>query len=196
MGGRLWKSKRSQSTVELGLVISVFIGLLLSYIDYAQIFFYKQNIQHAIREAGRFATTGNVLTNSSGPLSSSFVTSTNISRLESVRRVFFSNCLIATNSAFNWSQVVLVSWPGFNNATQAVPNYGPGIQEDYLRIQVVYPIKLISPFSMILIAKDFNPVNAPTSYTTIVESVFVNEKFFFQYVTNYSPSEPLGNLLP
>jgi hypothetical protein len=183
--------------VELAFVIIIFLGLLLSFVDFAQVIFFKQNFQHSLRETGRFATTGNVLTNSDGTTTqSSFQPGTNISRLESIRQTFFTNCLVQNGNNITWSNVVVVSWPGTNSATQQNPNYGPGIAADYLRVQVIYPIKLICPLSQLFvtyIANGYDPANIRTIYTTVVESVFVNEKFYFNTVSYYA-NEPMGTL--
>src|SRR5471030_3128661 len=50
-----------QTTVEFALICLPFFALLFAIIDYAQIYFYENALQNAMREAARFATAGSII---------------------------------------------------------------------------------------------------------------------------------------
>jgi len=54
---------RGQSLVEMALVLPMFLLLVCAVVDFSHIFYSEMTIQNALREAGRFATTGNHLMN-------------------------------------------------------------------------------------------------------------------------------------
>ena len=61
-GGRGHAQQRAgQSSVELALVLPLFVLLAFGVIDFGRLFFTQLTVQHAMREAGRFAVTGNKL---------------------------------------------------------------------------------------------------------------------------------------
>src|SRR5476651_1617429 len=58
-----YKSRRKdgQVTVEFALVCIPFFAILFAIIDYAQIYFYENSLQNAMREAARFGTAGRII---------------------------------------------------------------------------------------------------------------------------------------
>jgi Flp pilus assembly protein TadG len=52
---------------ESALVLPVFVLLVFGLIDFGRLLFTHMTLQHALREAGRFAVTGRHLTDASGP---------------------------------------------------------------------------------------------------------------------------------
>src|SRR5436309_15897288 len=50
-----------QATVEFAVVVPLFVLLVFGVIDFGRLFFTQMTVQHAMREAGRFAVTGNHL---------------------------------------------------------------------------------------------------------------------------------------
>jgi len=48
-----------QSIVEFALAVTVFLTLLFASIDFGYLFFVKVTLQNAVRQAGRYAITGN-----------------------------------------------------------------------------------------------------------------------------------------
>jgi hypothetical protein len=176
---------RAQTTVEFALILWPFFIILFACCDYAQIYFYEHSIRHALREAGRFATTGKVLmTNTTGstPIMSGYVGSNYISRQESIRRWFHTNSVIAVPLA----DIDIVSWPTPPNYTntEISPAQGPGYANDYVKISVYYPIQLITPVSRMLFSNGV--------YHLTVSSIFLNEpsKNFITYTNRYT-AEPL-----
>jgi Flp pilus assembly protein TadG len=72
---RFW-SRRAQSLVESALVIPLFFLLVFAILDLGRLYFVQVTLQHAMRQAGRFAVTGNRLTDPS--------TGNNLSRVDSI----------------------------------------------------------------------------------------------------------------
>src|SRR5476651_655458 len=50
-----------QTTVEFALICIPFFVILFAIIDFAEIYFYENSLQNALREASRFATSGRVI---------------------------------------------------------------------------------------------------------------------------------------
>ena len=102
------RAVRAQTTVEFALICLPFFALLFAIIDYAQIYFYENSLQNAMREAARFATAGSIIqatsggnpvyeTNSSGIVVPQAITDSSgreASRNECIRYWFLSNCVI------------------------------------------------------------------------------------------------------
>lgn len=112
VGGRLG----GQVTVEFALICIPFFAILFATIDYAQIYFYENSLQNAMREAGRFATAGRIvqLKNPDGSIVYQTVNGVTVpkaindslgreaSRNECIRYWFQSNCIFyvpPTNSS-------------------------------------------------------------------------------------------------
>ena len=57
---------RGQSSVEFAMVGLLFFSLVIAMMNYAWIFFAKMNVQQAMDDGGRFASTGNHLTTKTG----------------------------------------------------------------------------------------------------------------------------------
>ncbi|MEM1058948.1 MAG: TadE/TadG family type IV pilus assembly protein [Verrucomicrobiota bacterium] len=178
--------------MEFSLILWPFLLLLLATCDYAQIYFYDSSLRHALRAAGRFASTGQakpftidgqqVFDVDGNPIleTSVYNPPLNMSRNESIRRVFRNVCRIKT---LKDADIDIVSWPGTNDATEASPNVGPGLEEDRVRIRVSWPLGLITPVAPLL--------NDQGQYTITVEAIFRNEPSdFFQDFTNKYPNEP------
>ncbi len=114
---------RGQTTVEFALICLPFFAILFGIIDFAQIYFYENSVQNALREAARFATAGRIIqsTNSSG--APEFITNSSgvvvpkaindssgreASRNECIRYWFLSNCVLGN---FPLSNIVITSAP-------------------------------------------------------------------------------------
>ena len=57
---------RGQSSVEFAAVGLLFFALVVAVMNYSWIFFAKMNVQQAVDDGGRFASTGNHLTTKTG----------------------------------------------------------------------------------------------------------------------------------
>jgi Flp pilus assembly protein TadG len=96
--------------VEFALICIPFFAILFAIIDFAQIYFYENSMQNALREAARFATAGMVIqatnpdgslafeTNSSGVTVPKAITDSEgreASRNECIRYWFYTNCVLS-----------------------------------------------------------------------------------------------------
>lgn len=71
------RARHGQSLVEFAMVVPLFFLLVFGITDFGRLFYIHETLQHALREAGRFAVTGQNLT-----------VGTNVySRVESIRAV-------------------------------------------------------------------------------------------------------------
>lgn len=61
-GGR----RAGQSLVETALTFTIFMLLVFGVLDFARLFYVHLTMQHALRVAGRYAATGNHLTDTGG----------------------------------------------------------------------------------------------------------------------------------
>jgi TadE-like protein len=95
---------KAQATVEFALVLVPFFAILFAIIDYANVYYYDNSLQNALREAARFATAGRVIqtnnlyeVNGQGvevPEAINDTSGREASRNECIRYWFQSNCVI------------------------------------------------------------------------------------------------------
>jgi hypothetical protein len=127
---------RGQSTVEFALIILPFFAIFFALVDYAQIYFYENSLQNALREATRFATAGTIIpqTNAQGEV---FETNDGVivpkaipdsqgreaSRYGSIRMWFQSNCVISV-PATNIQIVSASALPGSPPVIETNPATG------------------------------------------------------------------------
>jgi len=166
------RGKSGQSTVEFALIVLPLFIIIFAIIDYAQIYFYENALQNAMREASRFATAGSVIQDMSNGIPQTELTngvtvpeaipdpnepSREASRYECIRYFFQSNCVI--NIPTNDIQVVsATALPGAppvtaTNAgvvtlmedTTTVANDGPGNANDYIQVTATYSLHTITP---------------------------------------------------
>src|SRR5580704_3239666 len=60
------RSRSGQSMVEFALVAPLFFLLVFGITDFSRLFFTEETLQYAVREAGRYAVTGQHATDSNG----------------------------------------------------------------------------------------------------------------------------------
>src|SRR5271154_3878115 len=65
--GKLMRSRRAQSLVEFAMVAPLFFLLVFGITDFGRLFFTQETLQFALREAGRYAVTGQQMADSSNP---------------------------------------------------------------------------------------------------------------------------------
>src|SRR5277367_6195772 len=112
-----------QTTVEFALICLPFFAILFAIIDFAQIYFYENSCQNALREAARFATAGSIIqsVNSSGvaqyetnslgivvPKAINDSEGREASRNECIRYWFLTNCVL---QGVPLSNIVITSAP-------------------------------------------------------------------------------------
>ncbi|MCE0484216.1 MAG: pilus assembly protein [Methylacidiphilales bacterium] len=99
---------RGQTTVEFALIVLPFFAILFAIIDYAQIYFYQNSLQNAMRETARFTTAGRIIQAYNSDGTPAYETNNGVampkaingpsgeaSRYTCSRWWFMSNCIIA-----------------------------------------------------------------------------------------------------
>jgi len=206
------RRRKAQATVEFSLIALPFFIILFATIDYAQIYFYKNSLQNAMREACRFATAGNIiqLYDSSGnplyetnngitmPEAIQDTAGREASRNECIRYWFQSNCII---HALPISNIVITSAPSLpgqpptiasdgvtllqTNGSAALP--GPGNINDYVQVTATYTVQTITPLFSYLGGYG----RGPNQYPCIASAIVKNEPAILNFLhTNMYPGEP------
>jgi hypothetical protein len=186
---------RAQTTVEFSLICLPFFALLFAIVDYAQIYFYKNSLQNALRESTRFATAGRIIqacdslgnpitTNVDGvsmPVAINDTGGVEASRYECIRWWFLSNCVIHIPI----SDITVTSAPTLPGLpptvssdgttlllTNGAPaNYGPGAANDYIQVTAVYHLNTITPLFTYLGGYSHEGINSyPVRVTAIVKN--------------------------
>ena len=151
-GSNFSKQRAGQATVEFALVLPLFVLLAFGVADFGRLFFTQMTVQHAMREAGRFAVTGNHLQNPK--------TVKDLSRVDSIIQV-------AENAAagIDVSGVEISSVEGGKKGEGRAGGHG-----DTVTITITVNLKLITP----IIAQFFSPDGV---YTFTASTTFKNEPF-------------------
>ena len=144
-----------QALIEVALSLSIFLLLAMGTVDFAFMFNNKLTLQNAVRQAGRYAITGNCIMGANG---------CSLSRLNSIYQTL-ENYSAGLLNANNVSSDVTISC---SNGGGGCPNPAGGPQ-DIVTIQVHYPYNFLTP----LIAPFFH--NQPL--TIKVSASFTNEPF-------------------
>jgi hypothetical protein len=210
-GGRT----RGQTTVEFALIALPFFIIIFAIVDYAQIYFYENALQNALREATRFATAGSIiqLTNSSGPV---YETNNGVvepkaindsqgreaSRYGCIRMWFQSNCIInvPTNTVMVVSASALPGAPPVTstnstngvvqlmNSTTTAATDGPGNANDYVQVTATYTLHTITPLASFF--KGGWSRQGMNTYPVRVSAIVKNEPALLNFDhTNMYPSE-------
>jgi Flp pilus assembly protein TadG len=119
--GRTVRARSGNSMVEFALVAPLFFLLVFGILDYGRLFYVQQTLQYAMRQAGRYAVTGQKTTGST--------------RVASIIQV-------AENAAAG-----LINSGNINNisiTSGSFTNYAGGPSEE-MTISMVTNLKLISP---------------------------------------------------
>lgn len=142
-----------QSLVEVAISLSIFLLLILGTIDFGYLFSTKVTLQNAVRQAGRYAITGQCITGADGSTCAQ-------SRYNSIVQTLENNSLGLLSSS---NIAITCTDEGGGCPNQAG---GPG---DIVHITVNYPYKFMT-----------GPIGAffpGKSYTINVSSAFTNEPF-------------------
>lgn len=152
---------KGQSAVEFAIVSLLFFFLIFAVIDYAYVFFAQINIQQAVDDGGRFASTGNHTSVTTGG------TTTTLSRLTSIEDyiqneisvpgIDVSKALVVCDQSGNG---------GCNNTSGTAPAGNPG---DMVTISLTTSLGLTTA----MLAKLFTGGN----YTFTASTTFQNEPF-------------------
>ncbi len=147
---RTSRAVRGQSLLEMALVLPMFLMLVCAVVDFSHVFYVEMTLQNALREAGRFASTGNHLAdpNNAGQ---------NLSRVNSIIATAQQAAPGFTFNSINVSSV----------AGGAGSAGGPG---DIVTISMSSSVPMLTP----IIAPFFKPNGA---YNFTVSVSFKNEPF-------------------
>jgi Flp pilus assembly protein TadG len=145
------KSSSGQSLVEFALIAPLFFLLIFGVLDFGRLFFSQMTLQHALREAGRYAVTGRRLSGTDPKTGQAYT------RVGSIKQ-------IAENAAsgLNVTSISISSVQGGNGSAG-----GPG---DTFTVSLTTNLKLITP----IIGQFFGPNG---TYTFTVSTTFKNEPF-------------------
>ena len=150
--GRALRSRSGQSLVEFALVAPLFFLLVFGITDFGRLFFTQETLQFALREAGRYAVTGQHMANPDPKVGG------NLSRVASIKAIAQQNAI-----GIDVSKIV-VSSGGVSDFAG-----GPG---DTVVVSLATDLKLITP----MIGRFFG---SDQTYHFTVQTVFRNEPFDF-----------------
>jgi hypothetical protein len=203
--GRCSGGKRGQSTVEFALIVLPLFIIIFAIIDYAQIYFYENALQNALRESTRFATAGSVIQMTNGGIAqydTNFGVATpkaindsegrEASRYACIRYFFQSNCVILmpTNAVQVISATALPGAPpvtatnasgyvtlieGTSGSTNVAANDGPGGADDYVQVTATYTLHTITPLFGYLNGFQRGQNGNPDYYPVRVSAIVKNE---------------------
>jgi Flp pilus assembly protein TadG len=145
------KASRGQTFLEFAIVAPLFFGLMFALFDFGRLFFVQMNLEQAVFEAGRYASTGNHLANPNSP-------GQNLSRVNSIISIAqqAADSLGATLSSINISSI--------NGGAGSAG--GPG---DTVTVAVTASLPLMTP-----LVGQFFPGGA---FTFTSSATFKNEPF-------------------
>lgn len=169
---RLSVPHRGQTTVEFALICLPFFIILFAIVDFAEIFFYENAMQNALRESCRFATAGSIIPKrdaNGNPIFTNTAAGYSVgvaidgkygeaSRNECIRDWFHSNCVLQNVPDSNIVIVSASTLPGVEARTTTngglvslvamdggPPTKGPGQINDYVQITANFQVHTITP---------------------------------------------------
>jgi Flp pilus assembly protein TadG len=151
--------KRGQSAVEFAIVGGLFFFLILAVLNYGWLFFAQMNVQQAIDDGGRFASTGNHTTVTTGGVQ------TTLSRMQSIIDTV-QNEISVPGINVQSNLVVCSDLGGCSNAGGSAPAGGP---EDTVTMTLTTSLPLFTPVLASLFSGG--------AYTFTASTTFKNEPF-------------------
>jgi Flp pilus assembly protein TadG len=149
--GQALRSRSGQSLVEFALVAPLFFLLVFGITDFGRLFFTQETLQFALREAGRYAVTGQQMVDPNNA-------NAHLSRVDSIKAIAKQKAI-----GIDVSNITVSSPQG----GLATPSGGPG---DTVVVSLTTNLKLITP----MIGRFFGPSQ---TYTFTVQTTFRNEPF-------------------
>jgi Flp pilus assembly protein TadG len=142
--GRVGKGERGSAFVEFALVAPILLLLMFGVLDFGRLFFTQLTLQHALREAGRFAVTGNKLPSPGGG-------SSKMSRVASIKQ-------IAQQSAagLDLTNIQIKSVNGGTNHA--------GGPSDTVTISLTTNVKLLTPLVATFFPQGASKIEASTTF--------------------------------
>jgi Flp pilus assembly protein TadG len=151
-------AREGSSTVEFAIVVPLFFILTFGLLDFGRLFYTQMTLQHALRQAGRYAITGNHLPDPTDPTKT-------LLRVDSIRHVARQAAigLITTDSDIQ----ICSQSGGIIDCSSTAGAGGPGAT---VTISLTTHVQLITP----LIGRYFGDHGV---YTFTVRTQFRNEPF-------------------
>ena len=159
---------RGQSSVEFAIVATMFLLLMFAVMDYAWIMFAQMNVQQAVDDGGRFASTGNHSTVTTGG------TVTTLSRMQSIIQTI-QNEISIPNINVQSNLVVCSLDGGCSNTGGSTPAGGPG---DTVTLTLTTTLPMLAPLNFVgpLFGNGQFSVFS-SGYTFTASTTFKNEPF-------------------
>ncbi|MGO9244336.1 MAG: TadE/TadG family type IV pilus assembly protein [Verrucomicrobiia bacterium] len=148
--GRLVRARSGNSMVEFALILPLFLLLTLGVLDFGRLFWTQETLSYALREAGRYAVTGQHMSSTNGALS----------RVQSI-----INVARQYSAGIDVSQITVSTLPC---PTCAVVSNSAGGKDQTVVISLTTALKLLTPVGA------FFPNN---TYTFTTSTAFRNEPF-------------------
>jgi Flp pilus assembly protein TadG len=142
-------STKGQTMLEFALVAPLFVFLVFAVIDFGRMFFVQMNLQNAVLEAGRFASTGNHLPDPNNP-------GQTLSRVASI--------IATAQQAALGASITNIQISSLNGGSGSAG--GPG---DIVTVSLTTSLELLTP----MVARYF--LNG--AYTSTSSATFKNEPF-------------------
>ena len=153
--GRTQRGRRGQSLVEFAFVAPLFFLMIFGITDFGRLFFTKQTLQFALREAGRYAVTGQHLPGVDPNTGSAYT------RVASIKK-------IASDKAAGLN-VSNIDVKAYNSNGQPDAVHPAGLPGETVVISLATDLTLITPF----VGRYF----PNGKYTFTVSTTFRNEPF-------------------
>ena len=121
-------ASRGQTFLEFAIVAPLFFGLMFAIFDFGRLFFVEMNLEQAVFEAGRYASTGNHMADPNNP-------GQNLSRIDSI---IATAQAAADGLGANLQSIQISSANGGNGSAG-----GPG---DTVTVSLTASLPLMTPF--------------------------------------------------
>jgi Flp pilus assembly protein TadG len=158
IGSAGWTRRRGASLVETAIVLPLFLVLVFALLDLGRLFYVQMAMQHALREAGRYAVTGRHQTDPNDP----------------------NQSLSRTNSIYNVARVNSFGLPlsGYQIRSAQGGTGTAGGPGDTVTISVTTDLRLMTPLVPML-ARFFGLTNFMNNgvYRLTAATSFKNEPF-------------------
>lgn len=142
------KKLRGQALLEFALALPIFLMLVFGIIDLARYYFTEQSVSHTLREAGRYAVTGQLMTNSTYNAGSSNSFPYLARRASIIAAAQANNpaglSIVANPTNYTASDTFTIS-SSTNFAGPYLTNADSGTGGEYVKLQLRIPFYFITP---------------------------------------------------
>ncbi|MFZ5805823.1 MAG: TadE/TadG family type IV pilus assembly protein [Verrucomicrobiota bacterium] len=177
-----------QALLEFALAVPIFLVMMFGLVDLARYYFTEQSISHTLRAAGRYAVTGQLMSNTSYATTNTSSFPYKDRRSSIVATAQQNNpagiSIEATPSGYNSNDTfVIMSSTNFNGPW--LTNSSSGIGGEYIKLQLTYQFYFVTPFLNQICAA----ANNGTPFSICGSIIMKNEEF---QTNAYSPANGTG----